>query len=90
MFIDGYDAVFVSTGVGPPNMLGLLGETLGHVSFAIDYLKTSDSYDLGRRVVVIGAGNVAMDAARTAVRKNPQQGTVDFQPGPGFHDQKQK
>ncbi|MEI6100752.1 MAG: FAD-dependent oxidoreductase [Eubacteriales bacterium] len=70
MFIDGYDAVFVSTGVGRPNRLGLLGETLGHVSFAIDYLKTPDSYDLGGRVVVIGAGNVAMDAARTVVRKS--------------------
>ncbi len=70
MFIDGYDAVFVSTGVGRPNRLGLLGETLGHVSFAIDYLKTPDAYFLGEKVVVIGAGNVALDAARTAVRKS--------------------
>ena len=78
MFIDGYDAVFVSTGVGRPNRLGLLGETLGHVSFAIDYLKTPDSYDLGRKVVVIGAGNVAMDAARTAIRKSHSKVQVIF------------
>ncbi len=78
MFIDGYDAVFVSTGVGRPNRLGLLGETLGHVSFAIDYLKTPDSYYLGEKVVVIGAGNVALDAARTAIRKSHCQVNVIF------------
>ena len=69
MFMDGYDAVFVAVGTAKPNRLGLLGETLGHVHYAIDYLKSPDAYDLGRRVVVIGAGNVAMDAARMAVRK---------------------
>ncbi len=78
MFLDGYDAVLISTGVGRPNRLGLLGETLGHVSFAIDFLKTPDSYHLGRRTVVIGAGNVAMDAARTAIRKGCSQVTVIF------------
>ncbi len=78
MFIDGYDAVFVSTGVGRPNRLGLLGETLGHVSFAIDYLKTPDAYYLGESVVVIGAGNVALDAARTAIRKSHCQVHVIF------------
>ena len=36
------------------------------VAHAIDYLKAPKSYNLGERVVVIGAGNVAMDAARTA------------------------
>jgi glutamate synthase (NADPH/NADH) small chain len=70
--------VFVSTGVGRPNRLGLLGETLGHVSFAIDYLKTPDAYYLGEKVVVIGAGNVALDAARTAIRKSHSQVYVIF------------
>lgn len=69
MFIDGYDAVFVSVGTAKPNKLGLLGETLGHVHYAIDYLKSPDSYRLGKNVVVIGAGNVAIDAGRMAVRK---------------------
>ncbi len=69
MFMDGYDAVFICTGTSRPNRLGLLGETLGHVHFAIDYLKSPDSYKLGRNVAIIGAGNVAIDAARTAIRK---------------------
>ena len=69
MFMDGYSAVFVAVGTAKPNRLGLLGETLGHVHYAIDYLKAPDAYDLGRSVAVIGAGNVAMDAARMAVRK---------------------
>lgn len=69
MFIDGYDAVFLSVGTAKPNRLGLLGETLGHAHFAIDFLKAPDAYDLGETVAVIGAGNVAMDVARTALRQ---------------------
>jgi glutamate synthase (NADPH/NADH) small chain len=70
MFIDGYDAIFLAVGTAKPNRLGLLGETLGHVHFAIDFLKSPTVYDLGKTVAVIGAGNVAMDVARTAVRQN--------------------
>ena len=70
MFIDGYDAVFLAVGTAKPNRLGLLGETLGHVHFAIDFLKSPKSYDLGKTVAVIGAGNVAMDVARTAIRQS--------------------
>ena len=69
MFIDGYDAIFLAVGTAQPNRLGLLGETLGHVHFAIDFLKAPAAYDLGKTVVVIGAGNVAMDVARTALRQ---------------------
>ncbi|MEG1801569.1 MAG: FAD-dependent oxidoreductase, partial [Oscillospiraceae bacterium] len=69
MFIDGYDAVFISVGTSRPNRLGMLGETLGNVHYAIDYLKSPDAYHLGKDVVVVGAGNVAIDAARMAVRK---------------------
>lgn len=69
MFIDGYDAIFLAVGTAKPNRLGLLGETLGHVHFAIDFLKSPKAYDLGKTVAVIGAGNVAMDVARTAVRQ---------------------
>ena len=68
MFIDGYSAVFVAVGTAKPNRLGLLGETLGHVHYAVDYLKSPEAYRLGKNVIVIGAGNVAMDAARMAVR----------------------
>ena len=69
MFIDGYDAVFLAVGTAKPNRLGLLGETLGNVHFAIDFLKAPAAYDLGKTVAVIGAGNVAMDVARTALRQ---------------------
>ena len=76
MFIDGYDAVFIATGTGRPNRLGLLGETLGHVHFAIDYLKFPNAYTLGRRVAIVGAGNVAIDAARTAIRRERSDVTI--------------
>lgn len=69
LFRDGYKAIFIGTGVWQPNALHIKGETLGHVHFGINYLYNPDSYKLGRRVIVIGAGNAAMDVARTAVRK---------------------
>jgi len=76
MFLDGYDAIFICTGTGRPNRLGLLGETLGHVHFAIDYLKSPDAYKLGKKVAIVGAGNVAVDAARTAIRKEHSEATI--------------
>ena len=69
LFRDGYKAVFVGTGVWKPNVLHIKGETLGHVHFGINYLNNPDSYKLGNHVIIIGAGNAAMDVARTAVRK---------------------
>jgi glutamate synthase (NADPH) small chain len=76
LFNDGYDAVFVAGGAPRPQRLGLLGETLGHVAFAVDYLRSPDSYSLGRRVAVVGAGNVAVDAARTAIRRGSDAVTI--------------
>ena len=76
LFPDGYKAVFVSTGTGRPNKLGLLGETLGHVHFAVDYLKSPNSFDLGHQVAIVGAGNVAIDAARTAIRRGHSHVTI--------------
>ncbi|MCW4011116.1 MAG: NAD(P)-dependent oxidoreductase [Candidatus Bathyarchaeota archaeon] len=76
MFLDGYDAIFICTGTSRPNRYGLLGETLGHVHFAIDYLRSPDAYKLGKKVVILGAGNVAMDAARTAIRKQHSEVTI--------------
>jgi glutamate synthase (NADPH) small chain len=76
LFNDGYDALFAAGGAPRPRRLGLLGETLGHVAFAVDYLRSPDSYSLGRRVAVVGAGNVAVDAARTAVRKGSTAVTI--------------
>ncbi len=69
LFRDGYKSIFIGTGVWKPNALHIKGETFGHVHFGINYLNNPDSYQLGERVIVIGAGNAAMDVARTAVRK---------------------
>ncbi|SFR75047.1 NAD(P)-dependent oxidoreductase [Anaeromicropila populeti] len=69
LFRDGYKAVFVGTGVWRPRTLGVKGESFGNVHFAIDYLANPDAYELGEKVAVIGAGNAAMDVARTILRK---------------------
>ncbi len=66
---DGYEAIFIGTGVWKANKLNVKGESLGHVHYAIDYLVDPDVYILGETLVVIGAGNSAMDVARTALRK---------------------
>lgn len=73
LFRDGYKAIFVGTGVWKPNSLHIKGETFGNVHFGINYLNNPDSYHLGKRVIVIGAGNAAMDVARTAIRKGVQE-----------------
>ncbi len=75
-----YDAVFIGTGAGLPNFLGVPGENLCGVYSANEFLIRSNlmkayefpKYDtpvrVGLKVAVIGGGNVAMDAARTALR----------------------
>ncbi|MEW9124284.1 MAG: NAD(P)-dependent oxidoreductase [Thermotaleaceae bacterium] len=68
LFEDGYEAVFIATGVWRPNVLRIKGESLGHVHYAIDYLRSPQVYHLGNQVSVIGGGNSAMDVARTALR----------------------
>ena len=77
---DGFDAVFVGTGAGLPRFMGIEGENLVGVFSANEYLTRANlmkAYDFGkaatpiyrsRKVAVLGGGNVAMDAARTAVR----------------------
>lgn len=73
---DGYDAVFIDTGTWRPNKMNIPGETFGNVHYGINYLNNPDVYQLGDRVIVIGAGNAAMDVARTAVRKGSGHVTV--------------
>lgn len=73
---DGYHSVFVGTGAWRPKRLMIPGETFGNVHYAINYLNNPDVYDLGEKVAVIGAGNAAMDVARTAIRKGAKEVTV--------------
>ena len=69
LFRDGFKAISIGTGVTWPIALNIKGETLGHVHYGVHYLESPSSYDLGKSMVIIGAGNVAMDVARTALRK---------------------
>ncbi|MDR2099242.1 MAG: NAD(P)-dependent oxidoreductase [Campylobacteraceae bacterium] len=78
---DGFDAVFIGTGVWSPRKLNIKGETLGNVHFAIDYLRNPEVYKLGNKVIVLGAGNVAMDVARTAVRHGVREVVVMYRKG---------
>ncbi|WP_263832919.1 NAD(P)-dependent oxidoreductase [Sulfurospirillum oryzae] len=81
LFRDDFKAIFISTGVWSPKKLGIKGESLGHVHFAIDYLKNPSVYHLGHTVVVLGAGNVAMDVARTAVRHGAHEVIIMYRKG---------
>lgn len=77
---DGFDAIFICSGAGLPKMMHIKGENLNGVFSANEFLtrvnlmgagRDKDSITplrVGKKVAVIGGGNVAMDAARTAVR----------------------
>ncbi len=80
LFDEGYDAIFVAVGAGLPRFMNIPGENLVGILSANEYLTRANlmkayrfpEYDTpipkGKDVVVLGAGNVAMDAARTAMR----------------------
>ena len=68
LFRDGYQSVFVGSGLWKPKKLNIRGESLGHVSYAINYLASPEAFHPGDRVLIIGTGNSAMDCARTAIR----------------------
>ena len=76
---EGFDAVFIGSGAGLPRFMNIPGESANGVFSANEYLTRSnlmkaykDEYDTpivaGKKVAVVGGGNVAMDAARTALR----------------------
>lgn len=75
LFRDGYKAIFIGTGVWKANTLGIKGESFGNVHYAINYLNNPGVYKLGEQVIVIGAGNAAMDVARTAMRNGSRKVT---------------
>lgn len=82
IFRDGYKAIFIGTGVWKPRNLAIKGETFGHVHYAIDYLKNPSVYNLGKRLCIVGAGNVAMDVARTALRNGCTDVNIMYREGP--------
>lgn len=65
---DDFKYIIITTGVWNPKPMDIKGETKGNVHYAINYLVSPESYNLGPNVLVIGGGNVAMDAARVAKR----------------------
>ncbi|MCX8043361.1 MAG: NADPH-dependent glutamate synthase [Desulfobacterota bacterium] len=85
-----HDAVFIAVGAGLPTFLGVPGENLIGIYSANEYLTRSNlmkaylfpQYDTpivrGTNVVVVGAGNVAMDAARTALRLGAERVTIVY------------
>ena len=76
LFRDGFQSVFVGAGLWKPRQLHIKGESLGHVTFAINYLESPEAFRLGEHVMIIGSGNSAMDCARTAVRHGARYVTV--------------
>ena len=81
---EGFEAVFIGSGAGLPMFMGIPGENASGVFSANEYLTRSnlmkafdDSYDTpiaaGKKVAVVGGGNVAMDAARTAKRLGAEE-----------------
>ena len=76
---EGFKAIFIGSGAGNPKFMGIPGESLNNVFSANEFLTrvnlmkaSSEDYDtpvsIGKRVAVVGGGNVAMDAARTSLR----------------------
>ena len=89
LFAMGYEAVFIGSGAGLPNFMGIPGECLKGVFSANEFLTRANLMKAyredaatpvmkGGRVAVVGGGNVAMDAARTALRLGAESVTVVY------------
>jgi glutamate synthase (NADPH/NADH) small chain len=90
---EGYEAVFVGSGAGLPNFMNIEGENLNGVYAANEFLtrvnlmkaydfpRTPTPVHVGKRVAIVGGGNVAMDAARTAKRLGAEEVTVIYRRG---------
>ena len=90
LFAMGYDAVFISTGAGLPSFMNIPGENLNGIYSANEFLTRTNlmkaylfpeyttPIKVGRKVAVIGAGNVAMDAARTALRLGAEESYIVY------------
>ena len=90
LFAQGYDAIFMGTGTSLPRTLDIPGKELSGILTATYFLRTvvlanegkldasETILHTGDNVVVVGAGNVAMDAARTAVRRGAKNVTIVY------------
>lgn len=90
---DGYDAIFIGSGAGLPRFMNIKGENLNGVFSSNEFLtrvnlmkaydtETSDTpVKIGKNVAVIGGGNVAMDAARTAKRLGAENVYIIYRRG---------
>ena len=86
----GYSAVFIGTGAGLPQFLGIPGESLNGVMSANEFLtrvnlmrgyefpEADTPVRVGKRVAVIGAGNTAMDAVRTSLRMGAEEAMIVY------------
>ncbi len=89
LFEDGYEAVFIGSGAGLPNFLGIPGEALKGVYSANEFLTRNNLMKAyknnsqtpilhAKKVAVVGGGNVAMDAARTALRLGAEEVSIIY------------
>ena len=90
LFADGYDAIYLGVGAGLPTFLNIPGENFTGVFSANEYLTRSNlmkaylfpEYDTpvikGKNVITLGAGNVAMDSARTALRLGAETSRIVY------------
>ncbi len=90
LFEMGYDSIFIGTGAGLPNFMGIEGENLIGIYSANEYLTRSNlmrAYDFpnndtpiieGKNVAVLGGGNTAMDAVRTALRLGAENAYIVY------------
>jgi glutamate synthase (NADPH/NADH) small chain len=90
LFAEGYDAIFIGVGAGAPVFMNIPGENLSGIYSANEYLTRSNlmkaylfpEYDTpivrGKRVAVIGGGNVAMDSVRTALRLGAEKAMIIY------------
>lgn len=90
MELDGFDAVYIGVGAGLPTFLKIPGENLNNIYSANEYLTRTNlmlafrfpvyntPVERGKRVVVIGGGNVAMDSVRTALRLGAEKAIIAY------------
>jgi NADPH-dependent glutamate synthase beta subunit-like oxidoreductase/NAD-dependent dihydropyrimidine dehydrogenase PreA subunit len=81
LFADGYQAVFLAVGAHKGQKLNIPGESLPGVYQAVTFLRDMNlgqKVNLGRKVVVIGGGNTAVDAARSALRLGAESVTIVY------------